>query len=343
MPTINLGRVKGDTGTSMRNRGAWAASTAYVNNSQYMDVVTNGGNSYVCKTSHTSGSSFSATNWTMIAQKGATGATGATPTIKAGTATSLDATAAPTVSATTSGRTTTFNFGIPKGDTSDIKTPTFTDTVSTYSTLTAANNAAETASSAIKSKVSIFTILSNMKKSFSAIVQGLKILGTNVGAITGITSDLAGESETVAASIKAVNQLNSNLAFTRYDNLSSFSAITVYKTKEYIEIPDGTKLYKTIFYGYLGLSAYATGNQDKYLGYINGVHPQVDSHAPIIIPAILTDQGAYTVTQSVTLYIRGNGGIYLSTPPTLKSTKFNMICIPYFEQYCYYANADMTA
>ena len=250
MPTINLGRVKGDTGTSMRNRGVWAASTAYVNNSQYMDVVTNGGNSYVCKTSHTSGSSFSATNWTMIAQKGATGATGATPTIKAGTATSLDATAAPTVSATTSGSTTTFNFGIPKGDTSDIKTPTFTDTVSTYFTLTAANNAAETASSAIKSKVSIFTILSNMKKSFSAIVQGLKILGTNVGAITGITSDLAGESETVAASIKAVNQLNSKLVTVE-------SVTLIKKANSNYEI-DGTNypfIYKN---GFLVGSLYVT-------------------------------------------------------------------------------------
>ena len=93
-----------------------------------------------------------------------------------------------------------------------IKSPTFNDTVSTYSTLNDANTAAETTSNAIKSKVSIFTTLSNIKKSFSAIVQGLKILGTNVGAITGITSDLAGESETVAASIKAVNALNSKLA-----------------------------------------------------------------------------------------------------------------------------------
>lgn len=93
-----------------------------------------------------------------------------------------------------------------------IKSPTFNDTVSTYSTLNDANTAAETTSNAIKSKVSIFTTLSNIKKSFSAIVQGLKILGTNVGAITGITSDLAGESETVAASIKAVNALNSNLS-----------------------------------------------------------------------------------------------------------------------------------
>lgn len=72
--------AKGDTGatgTSMRMKGAWAASTAYVNNSQYVDFVTQGGNTYACKTSHTSGTSFDATNWTMVAQKGATGAAGA--------------------------------------------------------------------------------------------------------------------------------------------------------------------------------------------------------------------------------------------------------------------------
>ena len=214
MPQIDLGKVTGDKGTSVRNRGNWVANTAYINDDFFIDYVSNAGNMYACKTSHTSGSFFSDTNWELVVKKGEKGDPGNkgdTPIIQAGTATSLDATDAPTVSATTSGNTTTFNFGIPKGDTSDIETPTFTDTVSTYSTLSAANNAAETASDAIKSKVSIFTILSNMKKSFSAIVQGLKILGTNVGAITGITSDLAGESETVAASIKAVNQLNSKL------------------------------------------------------------------------------------------------------------------------------------
>lgn len=216
MPTLDLGQVKGDTGTSLRNREAWTANTAYVNNSQYIDIVTNDGNLYMCKTSHTSETTFSDTNWTMVVQKGDKGDKGdigVTPTIQAGTATILDANASPTVSATTSGDgTTIFNFGIPKGDTSEIEIPTFDDTVITYTTLTNANTAAETTSNAIKSKVNIFTTLSNMKKSFSAIVQGLKILGTNVGAITGITSDLAGESETVAASIKAVNQLNNNLS-----------------------------------------------------------------------------------------------------------------------------------
>ena len=49
-------------------------------------------------------------------------------------------------------------------------------------------------------------------------------MGTNVGTITGITSDLAGESETVAASIKAVNQLNSNLS----SKQEASTAITTY-------------------------------------------------------------------------------------------------------------------
>ncbi len=69
---------KGATGTSMRMKGSWAASTAYVNNSQYIDIVTQGGNTYACKTGHTSGASFDATQWTLIAQKGAKGDTGAT-------------------------------------------------------------------------------------------------------------------------------------------------------------------------------------------------------------------------------------------------------------------------
>lgn len=66
----------GETGTSLRMKNAWTANTAYVNNAQYIDIVTQGGNTYSCKASHTSGASFDSTKWVMIAQKGATGATG---------------------------------------------------------------------------------------------------------------------------------------------------------------------------------------------------------------------------------------------------------------------------
>lgn len=66
----------GATGTSLRMKEAWKANTAYVNNAQYIDIVTQGGNTYSCKASHTSGTSFDSTKWVMIAQKGATGATG---------------------------------------------------------------------------------------------------------------------------------------------------------------------------------------------------------------------------------------------------------------------------
>lgn len=68
---------KGDKGVSMRLKGAWTASTAYVNDTNYIDIVTYGGSTYACKTSHTSASAWADTNWTMISQKGNTGATGA--------------------------------------------------------------------------------------------------------------------------------------------------------------------------------------------------------------------------------------------------------------------------
>lgn len=50
---------------------------------------------------------------------------------------------------------------------------------------------------------------------------------TKVGAIDGITSDLSGESENIAASIKCVNELNNNLPQFIYD---STGKITGYKT-----------------------------------------------------------------------------------------------------------------
>ena len=101
--------------------------------------------------------------------KGDKGDTGITPTILGGTVTPLGASENPTVTATTVGTTTTFDFGIPVGS-SDLETPVFDDSTETYATLTEANTAAETTSTAIKSNTSLLTILSNMKKSFSAIV-----------------------------------------------------------------------------------------------------------------------------------------------------------------------------
>ena len=92
-----------------------------------------------------------------------------------------------------------------------IEEPVFDDAVDTYTTLAESNTAAEATSNAIQSRTNIFSTLSNMKKSLSAIVQGLKILGKNVGMIDGITSDLNSGTEYTAASIKAVSALNSNL------------------------------------------------------------------------------------------------------------------------------------
>jgi len=58
-------------------QGAWAASTAYALD----DVVTNGGNTYICIAAHTSGASFSVgSNWTMMASAGTDGTTVGTGT-----------------------------------------------------------------------------------------------------------------------------------------------------------------------------------------------------------------------------------------------------------------------
>lgn len=67
---------KGDPGTSVRMKGAWAAKTAYVNDGHYIDVVTRNGSTYACKTSHTSGDTWEENKWMMLAQKGAQGAKG---------------------------------------------------------------------------------------------------------------------------------------------------------------------------------------------------------------------------------------------------------------------------
>ena len=140
----------GAKGVSMRLKGAWSSTTAYVNDSNYIDLVTSGGNTYACKVSNTNQAVTNTTYWELIAQKGATGpqgakgatgatgatgpqgpkgdtgatgpqgptgATGTTPTIKAGTVTTGAAGTSASVTASTSGTTTTFSFTIPRGAT----------------------------------------------------------------------------------------------------------------------------------------------------------------------------------------------------------------------------------
>lgn len=55
--------------TTTKSKGAWASSTVYNTG----DIVYLNGNSYICTANHTSGTSFSTTNWNLIASKGADG------------------------------------------------------------------------------------------------------------------------------------------------------------------------------------------------------------------------------------------------------------------------------
>ncbi|WP_195938755.1 hypothetical protein [Romboutsia sp. 1001713B170131_170501_G6] len=70
--------AKGNTGTSMRFKGAWSSSVAYVCDSNYVDIVTSGGNTYRCKTSNTNQAVTNTTYWELISQRGSDGAKGAT-------------------------------------------------------------------------------------------------------------------------------------------------------------------------------------------------------------------------------------------------------------------------
>lgn len=66
----------GATGTSMKLKGEWAASTAYVNDATEVDVVTYNGSTFACAESHTSEETFDASKWTLIAQRGTDGVQG---------------------------------------------------------------------------------------------------------------------------------------------------------------------------------------------------------------------------------------------------------------------------
>lgn len=142
---------------------------------------------------------------------------------------------------------------------SGIEEPAFDDTTSTYTTLAESNTAAETTSNAIQSHTSIFSTLSNMKKSLSAIVQGLKILGTNVGGIHGISSALDSQREDIAASSKAVSVLNSNLKEIII-TLSSTITVDIVEGYSLVELnkPNTPSGYKLL--GCMGATHSTTGN-----------------------------------------------------------------------------------
>lgn len=81
---------------------------------------------------------------------------------------------------------------------------------------------------------------------------------------------------------------------------------------------------KYLINGVISLSDYiSSSTSEKYLGYVMSGYPKV---SVIPIKAILTTQDM-SITQECTLYLKTNGGLYLSVPQALKSALFNTICI----------------
>lgn len=64
---------RGDTGASLRYKGTYSAQTAYVNNTDYIDVVSSNGTSYICLQSSTGQLVSDGAYWAVLALKGADG------------------------------------------------------------------------------------------------------------------------------------------------------------------------------------------------------------------------------------------------------------------------------
>ena len=67
---------KGDQGISIRFKGEWSSTVAYVNDSSYIDLVSYNGNTYICKVSNTNKSVSDTTYWNLVAKKGDQGIQG---------------------------------------------------------------------------------------------------------------------------------------------------------------------------------------------------------------------------------------------------------------------------
>lgn len=68
MPVIDLGKVVGDPGASMRFRGEWNSASEYFNNSSYVDTVTHHGSLWVCKQTNTGQEPIEGDYWGIGAQ-----------------------------------------------------------------------------------------------------------------------------------------------------------------------------------------------------------------------------------------------------------------------------------
>lgn len=69
MPAINLGRVKGEKGTSIRNRGTWNEIEKYLSNEMFVDIVEHGGNMWLCnRTNENAEPAIGKEEWVMMVE-----------------------------------------------------------------------------------------------------------------------------------------------------------------------------------------------------------------------------------------------------------------------------------
>lgn len=68
MPVLDLGKVVGDPGASMRFRGEWNNESEYFNNASYIDAVTHNGSLWICKITNTNQVPATGTYWGIGAQ-----------------------------------------------------------------------------------------------------------------------------------------------------------------------------------------------------------------------------------------------------------------------------------
>lgn len=153
---------------------------------------------------------------------------------------------------------------------------------------------------------------------------------SKLGAINGITDSLTSDSSNVALSAVGgknlqtqISELNSILNKTKIE--SSFTNLHFYKCEDTIK-PVGVSYNKTIVFGLHSLSQFlTTAVSEMYLGYVIESFP-VAPMIPFVIPCLLSTQD-FSVTQIASIYIKTDGGVYLSVPSTLKSTAFNNILV----------------
>ena len=153
----------------------------------------------------------------------------------------------------------------------------------------------------------------------------------STGLALPVTEKNASIEGTMAHDIATLNtdlnkfQSQTNFSFSIDGSIGS-ALLNLIECGEQFESMSGVLMTRAIICGSFSLSKYLTAStSEMYLGYLSNGFPTTNG-VPFPVKALLATWD-FSVTQECTVYLKGDGGLYLSVPQTLKSSTFSVIAL----------------